>query len=137
MSKSCQLVPGRAYCFQYPRYNYRGLPETQETRRLAVVSIRDLKRDPIEPETARINPTLKRGRWLVTGEDLDKGDERHFYAESMSDVLEMETGEPLAETSYCVVEQRRVAFTARNISEAIAFLLGRRKGVLCSVMKIR
>ena len=76
MSKSksvCPLVPGRAYSFQYPRHNFSGVLSKLEIRRIKVESIRDLRDEPLERITFEIQPLLQRGRMLVTGIDLDKG----------------------------------------------------------------
>ena len=102
---------------------------------MIVASVRDLKRQPLDPETGQINPTLNRGRYLVTGEDLDKGAERSFYLNSMVDIVETSPEEPLRNGGYCVVEQRRVTFSTAEPGEAIAFMIGRRRGVLCSVVR--
>ena len=87
MSKSvCQLVPGRAYSFDYPRHNFDGVLSKLERRRIKVESIRDLREDPLERITFEIQPLLRRGRLLITGIDLDKGQERSFYLTSMKSV---------------------------------------------------
>lgn len=72
MSRSFPLRLGCAYSFHYPRYNYLGLPTTVETRRIVVAEIRDTFSQPLEELTVATNPLLKRGRWLVTGHDLDR-----------------------------------------------------------------
>ena len=130
------LQPGRAYSFRYPRHNYRQLPTTTELRRIEVVSIRDTRRNPLDPSTAPLNPLLKRGRWLVTGRDLDKDAERSFYVESMSNVQSLSANdlEPLAEVEYVVIEQSHVAFKAQRLVEALAFRNGRQRGSICGVL---
>ena len=140
MAKICPLRPGCAYSFSYPRHNFHGLPDRMEIRRVRVVSIRDTFRDPLDPTTATLNPTLQRGRWLVTGEDLDKQAERTFYAASMANVRELSPDDlqPLKNaTSFVVVgESARVEFQSERLSEAMAFMLGRRTGVLCGVLSV-
>jgi hypothetical protein len=128
--------PGRAYSFFYPRHNYRQLPTTTELRRIEVVSIRDTRRNPLDPTTHPLNPLLKRGRWLVTGRDLDKDAERSFYAESMTNIRQLAEHElePLADVEYIVVEQSHVAFTSRRLIEALAFRAGRQRGSVCGVL---
>jgi len=127
---------GRAYSFCYPRHNYRQLPITTELRRIEVVSVRDLQCDPLDPTTRPLNPLLKRGRWLVTGRDLDKDAERSFYLESMSNIhlLTPEELEPLSGAEYVVVEQSRVAFQSESLTEALAFRTARQRGTICGVL---
>ena len=60
-----------------------------EERRLLVESVRDTESEPLVDETLNSNPFIKRGRWLVTGIDLDKMEERSFYVESMVAVMEI------------------------------------------------
>ena len=129
------LEPGRAYSFCYPRHNYRQLPTTTELRRIEVISIRDVRRNPLDPSTRPLNPLLKRGRWLVTGKDR----ERSFYLESMSNVqpLSADELEPLKDVDYVVIEQTRVAFTSRRLAEALAYRSGRQRGVVCGVLAQR
>lgn len=119
------LVPGRAYAFGYPRYNYQQLPEKRERRRIVVTVIRDLRQCPLDPRTAKLNPWLNRGRYLVTGEDLDRGQERSFYVERMTDVHEL----PIAsESSYAVVVHDLVRFRTDALCAAIAYRLGCQRG---------
>jgi len=81
-----QFELNRAYSFLYPRHNFHGVLSQQEPRRVLVTAVRDLKEHPIERETFDTQPLLKRGRILVTGQDLDKQAERSFYVESMRQV---------------------------------------------------
>jgi hypothetical protein len=85
----CKMLVGKAYRFAYPAHNYAGLPSQLEDRRIRVVSIRDTRRERLDPATARLNPTLKRGRWLLVCRDLDRGCERSFYLESMESIIEI------------------------------------------------
>lgn len=140
MAQACPLRPGCAYSFWYPAHNYAGIPSQHEIRRVRVVSVRDTSREPLDKTTAELNPTLLRGRWLVTGQDIDKGAERSFYAESMTNVRELSPDDlqPLQRaTSFVVVGQSsRVEFQSERLSEAMAFMQGRRAGVLCGVLSI-
>ncbi|HEY0982518.1 MULTISPECIES: hypothetical protein [unclassified Schlesneria] len=133
------LKPGRAYSFLYPRYNYQQLPDKTELRRIEVVSIRDVHHEPLDPTTLPLNPLLKRGRWLVTGRDLDKDHERSFYFESMSNVkcLSEDELEPLNGVGYVVIEQTHVTFRADRLSEALAYRTGRQRGTVCGVLATR
>jgi len=81
-----QLLPGPGYEFLYPRHNFRFVPQSLERRRIIVSSIRDISANPLAPETYSLNPMLQRGRFLVTGHDLDRGAERSFYLESMTEI---------------------------------------------------
>ena len=88
------LLPGRAYRFLYPSINFKCLPQKLNERRMLVTRIRDTESEPLEEETLASNPFIKRGRWLVTGTDLDKIDERSFYLESMVEVTDVTTHLP-------------------------------------------
>lgn len=61
---------------------------------MLVVEVRDTQTEPLDQETLMMNPMLKRGRWLVTGIDLDKDAERSFYVESMIAVMEIRGHRP-------------------------------------------
>ena len=130
------LEPGRAYSFFYPRYNYRQLPMTIELRRVVVVSVRDTRRSPLDPTTEPLNPLLHRGRWLVTGKDLDKDADRSFYIASMTNVRKLSDDElePLKDVEYVVIEQAHVAFKAQRLIEALAFRSARQRGTVCGVL---
>ena len=84
------LLPSRAYRFLYPSINFACLPSKMDERRIVVFRVRDTESDPLDEETLDSNPFIKRGRWLVTGLDLDKFEERSFYVESMIGVTEIE-----------------------------------------------
>jgi hypothetical protein len=83
------LLPGRTYRFLYPACNFKCLTSGMEERRILVESVRDTESDHLNDETRNSNPFTKRGRWLVTGLDLDKNQERSFYVESMIAVMEI------------------------------------------------
>ena len=138
MVKACPLRPGCAYSFLYPRHNYAGLPDRSELRRVRVTSIRDTRREPLDSTTVPLNPTLQRGRWLVTGHDLDRDAERSFYVTSMVGARELagDDLEPIqVATTYVVIgNSSRVEHQSERLGEAMAFLLGRRSGVLCGVL---
>jgi hypothetical protein len=137
MPRSHVLRPGSAYSFLYPRYNYDGLPDRTERRRIVVESVRDTRSEPLDATTTSLNPSLRRGRWLVTGRDLDRDATRSFYAESMSQVQDLtdDEREPLRDAEYVVLNPAgRAAFQTSRLGEAIAYLLGRRTGVLCKVL---
>ena len=85
------LLPSRAYRFLYPSINFACLPSKMDERRIVVFRVRDTESDPLNEETLDSNPFIKRGRWLVTGLDLDKFEERSFYVESMIGVTEIES----------------------------------------------
>jgi len=138
MVRTCPLRPGCAYSFLYPRHNYAGLPDRSELRRVRVTSIRDTRREPLDSTTVPLNPTLQRGRWLVTGHDLDRNAERSFYAASMVGTKKLagDDLEPIhVATAYVVIgDSSRVEHQSERLGEAMAFLLGRRSGVLCGVL---
>jgi hypothetical protein len=94
------LLHGRAYRFLYPRHNFEGVRCGLEERRVLVEHVRDTNAEPLDHETLNSNPLLKRGRWLVTGIDLDKDAERSFYVESMIAVIEIRSrGQTLIEAA--------------------------------------
>ena len=84
------LLPGRSYRFLYPSINFGCLIMSgMDERRILVGWIRDTDLEPLDEETRNSNPFIKRGRWLVTGIDLDKSEERSFYVEAMVAVMEV------------------------------------------------
>jgi len=83
------LLPGRTYRFLYPAINFNCLISGMDERRILVIRVRDTDSEPLDDETMNSNPFVKRGRWLVTGLDLDKMEERSFYVESMVAVMEI------------------------------------------------
>ncbi len=88
------LLPGRSYRFLYPSINFGCLISGMEERRILVEQVRDTELEPVDEETSNSNPFIKRGRWLVTGVDLDKMEERSFYVESMIAVMEIRNYAP-------------------------------------------
>ncbi len=135
MPRNVALQPGRAYSFRYPRINYSGIPSYFETRHVLVTAVRDTRREPLDPQTGHLNPLLCRGRWLVTGRDLDRGAERSFYAESMHEVQPIDPDEqPLAGSSYAVIDREHVAFRASTLGEALAYRQGAARGIVCGVL---
>ncbi len=135
MSK-VSLQPGRAYSLEYPRHNYRQLPPATESRKIVVTSIRDMLDEPLDQVTETLNPLLKRGRWLVTGMDLDKDVERSFYVESMNQVraLSLDELRPLKGVEYIVVEQFHVACKTKRLKDALKFQGQRQSGAICAVL---
>ncbi len=83
------LLPGRSYRFLYPAINFDCLISGMDERRILVERVRNTELEPVDEETLSSNPFIKRGRWLVTGIDLDKNEERSFYVESMVAVMEI------------------------------------------------
>lgn len=85
MSK-CNLKVGVIYEFQYPRHNFYGVVSYSERRRVRVNAIRDLNAEPLDSLTSMIQPLLRRGRFLIEADDLEKQAVRHFYLESMREI---------------------------------------------------
>ncbi len=85
------FLPGRSYKFLYPAINFECLRliSPMVERRILVSQIRDTAAEPLDDETLAIHPYTNRGRWLVTGIDLEKFEERSFYVESMVSVVEV------------------------------------------------
>ena len=115
-----RLKRGKAYRFKYPRHNYNGIQSYLETRRIVVESIRDTSEDHLDPSTEVLNPNLKRGRWLVTGRDIDKGAERSFYLESMTELKRLNRYEVWA-----VVDLPDIRCKCKYREVAAAFAQGR------------
>lgn len=131
-----RLQTGSAYSFFYPRHNYAGIRSQLEQRCVLVISLRDTRKDRLDPTTKRMNPRLNRGRWLMTGRDLDKGFERSFYVSSMTDIKPVQRDQqPLASSRFAVIDRNRVAFSGESLGEALAYVLGSGRGVLCGVLK--
>jgi hypothetical protein len=54
-------------------------------RRITVMGIRDLLREPLTPRDFLRHPTLARGRYLLIAHDHGIGDRRHFYLSQTRD----------------------------------------------------
>jgi hypothetical protein len=89
-ARVCPMVAGKYYRFMFPRHNFSGIVSRLEERYFRCDSIRDLRKQPIERITFEIQPLLRRGRFLVTGWDLDKQEERSFYCNSMQNIVEID-----------------------------------------------
>lgn len=74
------LLPGCTYRFLYPSINFACPASKLEERRILVKSVRDKELQPLDEETLYSHPFTKCGRWLVTGMDLDKFEERALPA---------------------------------------------------------
>ncbi len=72
--------------FDYPERNLLTLEPTWRSRTIVVESITDTLREPIDPRAVELEPLLRRGRWLVTGWDVDLEAQRSFYLEAMRGV---------------------------------------------------
>lgn len=89
---SCRtLLPGHAYRFLYPAINFECLRlfSPLKERRLFVSRIRDTQAEPLDEETLTTHPYTDRSRWLVTGIDLERFEERSFYVHAMVAVDEI------------------------------------------------
>ena len=86
------LLPGRVYRFLYSAINFECLKlfSPLVERQFLVAQIRDTVLEPLEEETLSLHPYTCRGRFLVTGVDLEKIEERTFYVDSMVAVVEIE-----------------------------------------------
>lgn len=98
MSVDLTALIGRTISFRYPAHNFNvpGIPRTTERRCARVEHVRNCREFPIEKETLALNPHLNRGEHLVEAYDHDRHGVRHFYFESMQDVV-IEFAEPAAE----------------------------------------
>ena len=134
--RSALLQPGRAYSFEYPRYNYQKLPNKLELRRVRVTAVRDTQRDPLDDITESLNPLLRRGRMLVIGDDLDKAVERSFYVDSMLNIQSLSDDDlqPLKGAEYLVIDQTRVAFKSQSLGDAVRHRLLRPFSTICAVL---
>ena len=112
------LMPGRAYSFLYPSHNFEHVHTGLEPRRIVVERVRDTEMDPIEVETLNLNRFLRRGRWLVTGRDLDKYAERSFYVESMIAVVEIDVVSPEERVPVYLVGHKRFASEREAVAAA-------------------
>ncbi len=102
MENATELRLGQVITFDYPAANYHGITPRYEQRRLLIQRLRYCDREPLDPITFRMNPLLKRGRTLVIGIDLDKGEQRSFWDASMRDleVIHLEPTTSVMESSY-------------------------------------
>jgi hypothetical protein len=79
-----QATVGKSLEFYYPKINYPYARPGLVRRRILVTRIRDLVIEPLDPLTLQLDPHVRRGRYLVIGQDYDRGgEERQFYASQM------------------------------------------------------
>lgn len=88
MTAPCSLGVGIGglLAFDYPERNQIGLRPVWKRRRILVERIIDTRSQPIDPRAVELHPHRRRGRWLITGHDLDRGRTRAFYYEAMRHV---------------------------------------------------
>lgn len=134
--KKALLQPGRAYSFDYPRYNYYELPVKSERRKVLIQSLRDTTADPIKTETISLNPLLQRGRWLATGVDLEKDCERSFYVESMINIKALANAEsdPSELSEHIVVDRSRIVFRCKKLADALQFRAKNNSGLIYAII---
>ena len=120
------LRAGSVVEFLYPDHNFQHVRRPKlERRRLRVHRVRSLDREPLDPITWEFEPDRIRGTTLVTGLDLDKGQERSFYAESMREVRECEHL-PLGQHEVILIDEEdgstpEPIYAATCGDEAVAF----------------
>jgi hypothetical protein len=117
--KAKSIRPGAVVSFLYPRYNYLGLPVAVEPRRAKIMAVRDMKGQPLDPTTCQRNPTLRRGRYLVTAEDLDKGEERRFYFESMTEIRKIDAAVEYQRSRFIILNGSRKVFCSERLIDCI------------------
>ena len=136
--RGCNVNVGSSYSGFYLRYNYHGLPEKREPRRFTVLEVRDTKKNPIEAETKKLNPSLNRGRWLARCWDLDKGAERSFYLESMKHLSELPEEEIIeslpCSSRYLVIDEGGVRYQSPERLNALLWMRRLGRGLLCKVL---
>ncbi len=101
MENATELRLGQIVTFDYPAANYKGIPPRYEHRRMLIQRLRNCDREPLDPFTFRVDPLLNRGRTLVIGIDLDKGEQRSFYFEAMRDLRVVQ-----ADSMVCILGDR-------------------------------
>lgn len=84
------IARGRAVSFWYPDDNRVKVRTVLLPRRFVIDRIQDTEIQPVEPHWIRVQPELRRGRWLLHGYDVDKRPERSFYVESMRSIKPIE-----------------------------------------------
>lgn len=92
-----QFEIGAEICFLYPRHNFFSVVSKLENRKLRINEIRDVTESPLKEITFEIQPLLRRSLILVTGIDLDKGEERSFYAASMQEISPFQSVESVGQ----------------------------------------
>lgn len=92
---------GKVIRFDYPAANYRGANAPLQTRRLRVREVRDILSTPLAFVTSILNPELRRGQFLISGEDCDVLADRSYYRDSMSN---LEIFDPETDREWSVVE---------------------------------
>ncbi len=86
------LLPGRVYRFLYPAINFECLKlfSPLVECQFLVARVRHTVVEPLDEETLSLHPYTCRGRFLFTGVDFEKIEERSFYVDSMVAVVEIE-----------------------------------------------
>lgn len=73
---------GAVVSFAYPTCNRLNVCTSLRRRRVLVECVRDTEIDPVEPWALAKCPDLRRGRFLVSGYDLEVKQPRSFYLSS-------------------------------------------------------
>jgi hypothetical protein len=82
-------APGEWLEVWYPANNRFGIPLEHRRRVIRVLAVRDLRHEPLHPESVERRPLLRRGRWLVIGWDDELAEERAFYLEAMANAASL------------------------------------------------
>jgi hypothetical protein len=89
-----ELKKGSVVRFDYPAANFACVRRPRlEPRRLRIERIRNVEEEPLDPVTLELEPARLRGTVLLSGLDLDKGESRSFWLESMQNVEPIEWDE--------------------------------------------
>lgn len=80
---------GDVFSFAYPSPNRIGVFTRLRRRRVVIESIRDTVANPVERWAMELQPDLRRGRFLITGHDLDLHETRSFYLSSARSIKEL------------------------------------------------
>ncbi len=85
------IVIGDCLEGQYPRHNLMGFRTGKYVKRTFIVrQIRNLNIAPLSKQTLKQTPAICRGDILLTGLDLDSGEERSFYVASFKSLRKVE-----------------------------------------------
>lgn len=96
------IRPGQTLEFSYPVHNRWGIPLEHRRRIIAVVSVRDIRRDPLDSSTLVEAPLRRRGTVLISGIDHETGESRSFWWESMQ-FAKLKNQQPLPQLQLAII----------------------------------
>jgi hypothetical protein len=99
----------------YPRHNLEGYRTGKRIQRtFQLTMIRDLNVCPLEAQTLAATPLVSRSDILLTGIDLESGEQRSFYLASFEGLRKVEVGEVKWKPPAVLVLKKRGGIAAKE-----------------------